>query len=589
MRSAVTSSISGEDPLPALSRLRSAELGKHKVLLASIMRMAAHAIPDDFERALLIPYRLLCDVEAGTPGGTADLLATPQFGAWADDCLLRLLSREEHGDLPLATGLGQLALFAVTAAIRAERPFRLEIPLRDGVASLPTLGVAHPGASTRWEWGIAWGNEHRCRVQSRTSTVEIHAAGQPTVPAARWSTIRRIVLIENGLRLDVLLDDCDPYLDRYGSPRTRVTGEALSAWRGLLGSAWATLAADHYPLAALIAGTVRTLVPLVQPAPTRSVGSTEISAFGAVALSLTTDSLGLAESLVHEVHHAVLGALTDMQPLLEDEADFLTYAPWRDDPRPGGALLHGIFAHYGMGRFWRDRYLTGPLAQRRRAAVEFGRMRVMTARGLSILDESGLLVPAGQQFLAGIRAELTDWLGEGLPADAGEQVAELNADHEVQWRVAHLRPATDVIASLAEAWRAHRAPPLPLNVVPVRLQPGPLPTASANVRSHLMALRGKDPELLLRRLSDDEWMIDPADAALIRGEHDAAAAGYLHRIAMGEAPGAWAGLAVARRRTAPEPVARVYRERPEVLAALYGMLRDDEGCTPDALASWLAS
>lgn len=591
MRSAVISSISisGEELLPTLHRLRRAELGKHKVLLASIMRMGTRAIPGDYERALLRPYQLLRDIEALTPGAAANMLATPQFGAWADGCLRRLLYDEDRRDAPLATDLGHLALFATTAAVRAGYPFRVEIPLRDGIASLPTLGTARLGASTPWEWGLARRAGHGCWVQSRTSTVEIPLDNQPEIPAnARWSAMHRIVLTANGLRLDVLLDDSDPCLDRYGSQRTRLSGEGLSVWRQLLTDAWATLTADHHPLAALVAGTVQTLVPLARPAPTRSVGSTEVSTFGAVALSLTIDSLSLAEALVHETHHAVLGALTDIQPLTEVGAGVLTYAPWRDDPRPSSAFLHGTFAHYGQGRFWRERYLAGPPSQRTRAAVEFGRMRVMAARGLAALDESGLLTPAGQQFLVGIRAELAGWLEERLPTEAGEQVAELNADHEVQWRVAHLVPAPDSITRLADAWRAHRTPPVPFDVVPVRVQPGPLSSAAANVRSYLMALRGRDPELLRRYLTDRAWLIDPADAALIQGEHDAAATGYLRRITAGKDPGAWAGLAIVRRRTASVPVARVFIERPEVLAALHSALRDDAGGTPDALANWLA-
>jgi len=580
---------SGENQATELGRLRSAELGKHKALLASIMRTAPGAIPEDYERALGRPYQLLRDVEAGAPQAIADLLATPQFGAWADDCLRHLLTAEggDGGGVPLATDLGQLALFAVTAAIRVGQSFRLEVPLRDGRAYLPALGTAHPGAGTQWEWGTAWGDRHQSWVRSLTSAVEIRP-GASAVAVGRWSAIHRIALTENGLRLDVLLDDSDPYLDRYGSPRARLTAEALGGWRRLLASAWATLTTDHHQLAGLIAGIVRTVVPLAPPAPTRPAGSTEIAAFGAVALSPAADGLSLAESLVHEVHHALLGALTDMQPLVNAAVGTLTYVPWRDDPRPGGALLHGTVAHYGMGRFWREHYRAGPSGQRGRAAVEFGRMRVMAARGLAALDESGLLTPAGERFMADIRADLVDWLGDGLPAEAGELVAELNAEHEARWRVAHLIPATHFIADLADAWRAGRGPSVPYDIVPTRLQPGPLPPAAGNVRSYLMALRGRDPELLGRRLADGQWRIDPADAALIRGDRDAAATGYLQRIATGGDPGAWAGLAIVRRRTAPAAVARVFLERPEVLAALYGTLRNDPGCTPDALARWLA-
>jgi HEXXH motif-containing protein len=582
-------SITGEGQLPTLQRLRSAELGKHKILLASIMRMAARAIPGDYERALFIPYQLLSDVESLAPEIITAVIAAPQFGAWADDCLRRLLDDGIRHDVPLATDLGHLALFAATAAIRANRPFRVEIPLRDGVASFPALGTARLAASSRWEWGTAWRDGAECQVRSSASIVKIPRSAQPgTPPAAHWSALHRMALTENGLCLDVVIDDSDPFLDRYGTPRTRLTCGNLPRWRRLLADAWAILARDHYPMAEQIAGMVRTLVPLAQPAPTRSVGSTEISSFGAVALSLAADSLSVAEVLVHEAQHAVLGALIDVKPLVRDDADFLAYAPWRDDPRPAGALLHGIFAHYGMGRFWRQRYRVGPPDQRTRAAVEFGRMRTMAARGSNTLGESGLLTEPGHEFLAGIQAELDVWLEERLPGGTAEQVMDLSVDHEVQWRLAHLIPDADVIARLAAAWRAHRAPPMPLDVVPVRLEPGPLPPASGNMRSYLMSLLYRDPRLLSRRLADDQWMIDPVDAALIEGDNDTAAAGYLCRIAAAQDQSAWAGLAVVRRRTAPAPTARIFTERPEVLAALHALLRDD-GATPDELANWLIS
>lgn len=570
-----------------MRRLRSAELGKHKILLAAIMRMAKHAIPGDYERALFIPYRLLSDVEARAPEIATAVIVAPQFGAWADDCLRRLLNEGSRQDVPLATDLGHLALFAATAAMQSGRSFSLEVPLRNGTASFPGLGTARPGASTMWEWGLARRDEHGCRLRSSASVVEVRQDARPRTSAvARWSALHRIVLDENGLRLSVLLDDSDPFLDRYGSPRAQLTGENLPTWHHLLTAAWATLAKDHYQLADLIAGMLRTLVPLAQPAPTRSVGSTEISSFGAVALSLAADYLSVAEVLVHEAHHALLGALIDLEPLVKDDGDFLAYAPWRDDPRPAGALLHGIFAHYGMGRFWRQRYRGGPAAQRPRAAIEFGRMRMMAARGADALGRSGLLTRAGWEFLASIRTELAGWLEERLPVEAEEQVADLSDDHEVQWRLAHLIPASDAMASFADAWREHRLPSMPLDSVPARLEPGPLPLASANMRSHLMSLRYRDPELLSRRLADDEWVVDPADAALIRGEFDTAAAGYLQRIAAAQDRAAWAGLAIARRRTTSAPIASIFAERPEVLAALYGLLRD-EGATPDGLANWL--
>jgi HEXXH motif-containing protein len=602
-------SVIGKGQVPALSRLRSGELGKHKALLAFITRNAERGgLPrSEYERALAIPYRLLADVEARAPHLVADLLSTPQFGAWGDTCARRLLAGTAHapGGVPLATDLGHLALFAATAATCARHPFMLEVPLRDGTACLPAAGTAAPGASTPWEWGRAWldGADIRrgvgCHVRSSVSTVDVSRV--PGIPG--WCGLPRLHAAQGGLRLDVVLDDRDPFLDRFGD-RIRVTDEGLLSWRDLLAQAWRLLAGDHYPLAELVAGTVRTVVPLARPGPTRSAGATEVASFGAVAMSLPADALSMAEALVHEVHHVLLGAVMDAEPLIRDDEDaaaFLAYAPWRDDPRPGGALLQGIFAHYGMGRFWRRRYQAGPSADRDRAAAEFGWLRAMTEIAAASLAESGVLTKSGAEFLAGLRTELASWHDEELQPFVAEHVAGIDAEHAARWRLSHLVPEPEVVRTLADAWRRGSPPPLPLDGVTARLVPGPLPAPSANMRAYLLMLRYRQPAVLSDWLAADEEAISPADAALVRGDFDAAAAGYLGRITAGaQAPDgttaprtspdidAWAGLATVRRRSAPGPIARVYTQCPELLMAIWWHLPAQGRPQPDDLARWLA-
>src|ERR1700678_1228076 len=215
-----------------LQRLRFAELGKHKTLLATVMRLASqHEIPG-YERALRAPYRLLAEVEISAPAVVADILMMPQFGAWAHDCLRRVLppqagSRAATGAVPLETDVGHLALFAVTAALRAGGPFRLSVPLRDGTASLPGIGVARPGARDQWEWGLASGDGGgTCSVRSSVGTVAIPADSGPGASLEchpGWQPVPRIVTRAYGTCLDVTLDGLDPFLDRDGSPRARMS------------------------------------------------------------------------------------------------------------------------------------------------------------------------------------------------------------------------------------------------------------------------------------------------------------------------------------------------------------------------------
>ena len=314
----------------------------------------------------------------------------------------------------------------------------------------------------------------------------------------RSSPASRCTLVAAGLRLDVVLDDRDPFLDRYGAARSTLSGDDVRAWQRLLARAWMVLTRDHRPLAAVIAGTVRTLVPLPKPSPTRSAGSTDTTAFGALALSLPADPLALAEALVHESHHAVLGAIMDVTPMLADGSDFLAYAPWRDDPRPVRTLLHGIYTHYVMMDFWRGQRGTGSAAERLRGQVEFGRWRSVTAQAADLLAASTALTDAGQAFLAAIRANLARWQQEPLTARAAELAGDLETEHRVRWRVRHLVADPAAIESLAAAWRSGDPPPVSLTEVDVALRPGPLPEVIANARGYLLALRHADPGQLAR-------------------------------------------------------------------------------------------
>jgi HEXXH motif-containing protein len=600
--------VAGEDAEAAVDRLRAAELSKHKVLLAAIMRMAGRVGPADHARTLVEAYRLLVRVEAQDGSVVRDLLASPQFGVWAAHCLHRLSGRESDGragddredDALLSADLGQLAAFAASAAFRARLPFEIEVPLRDGAVAFPALGAARPGADTALAWGRVCQDARDARVSSPVSNVRVPASGDRQGTDGGWSGLPRFAMKCNGLRLNVVLDSCDPFLHRDGAARTELSEGDVRVWQGMLARAWSVLATDHHSLARVIAGTVRTVVPVRAPSPTRSASSTDTSAYGAMWLSLPPDALAMAEALVHESHHAVLGAAMDVQPMVADGQDFLTYAPWREDPRPVSALLQGIYTHYAMMRFWRRQWRCGGSpAQRLRSQVEFGRWRTPTAQAADVLAQSAVLTVAGGEFLSAIRAHLAGWQHEQLSDQAAGLVADLDTEHLVRWRLSHLVPDPAAIGSLAAAWRDSAPPAVPPTGIDVVLQPGPLPAATANARSYLLSLRHND-RASLRRLAAGErpeddggpghgW-IDQTDLLLTSDRYAEAAAGYLERIAADGDVRAWAGLAVACRHTGPPAVTRLLAERPEVAAALYGRLHDS-GSRPEpgSVLTWLAA
>jgi HEXXH motif-containing protein len=593
--------VTGEDQSGALRRLLSAQLSKHKVLLAAIMRLTAQAGSTDHLRTLTEAYQLLAQAEARDRAVVRDLLMSPQFGAWAIDCFRRLCdpaTGHQRDGVPLSADLGQLAVFAATAGFRTGLPFDIEVPLRSGAVTFPGLGTAYPRAATPWAVGRACLGARGGRVCSSVSAVRVPTVGDDRVPDVGWSDVPRFVVQAGGLRLGVTLESLDPMLDRYGAPRAEISEDDVLAWHRMLARAWSLLAGDGGTLAAVVADVVRTLVPLTPTSATRPASSTETSSFGAVGLSLPADALAMAELLVHECHHAMLGAAMDAVPMVGDGVDFLAYAPWREDPRPGSALLQGIFAHYGISRFWRGMRGAGPPAQRLRGDVEFGRWRTLTAQTADVLAQSGILTDAGSEFLSAIRGKLAEWQDEPVPGHAARLIDDLDTEHRVRWRLWHLVPDPVSIESLATAWR-HGAPrtvsPAGVGVV---LRAGPLPALTANARLYMLSLRHADPQRLRRLIASEqpdpranpagEW-IDRTDLLLVSGHYAAAVAGYLERIASGDDLDAWAGLAVASRQSGPPRVGRLLAERPEVAAALCGLLRGPGGrLDPASVLAWLA-
>lgn len=591
--------VTGHGRAAVVRRLRAAQLSKHRILLTALMRTAARGRPAEHATTLAPAYRLLADLESRGDQVIRGLLASPQFGAWASRCMHRLTTppaERASAASPLRIDLGQLAVFACAAALRTGHPFELDVPLRNGAVAFPGLGTACPGSIEEWDWARVVLDTHGARVISSAALTRIPYGPQtPSAGDPGWSPLPRLVADSGGIRLAVALDDRDPFLDCFGVRRIVVTGDQLTEWRRLLVRAWAILAGEHQPAAAMVASLTRTMVPLAKPSQTGSTSSTAAAAFGAIALSLPEDPLTMAEVLTHESQHAVLNAVMDLTLLTGADAETLSYAPWRDDPRPAGALLQGTFAHFGVAGFWRQqRHRGAPGGEPLRASVEFARWRTVVAQAADDLAGAGVLTRDGQELVSAMSAELAAWQYEHVPGAAHDCAEDLSIDHRVRWRLRHLSPDPVAIDSLAAAWHSGSAPAVPLPEIGVALRPEPSPPETDRSRSYLLALRYRDPECFRRWVSGatpsarEDRPADAADVALALGKYAAATASYLRRIAMGTDRDAWAGLAVARNRIGPPGVARVLTGRPEVAAALYDRLSEQCRPDPDQVARWLA-
>ena len=68
------------------------------------------------------------------------------------------------------------------------------------------------------------------------------------------------------------------------------------------------------------------------------------------------------------------------------------YAPWRQDPRPAGGLLQGVYAHLGIVRFWHaQRQAETDPDDILRAQVQFARWRSAIDQAIETLLRTGCL------------------------------------------------------------------------------------------------------------------------------------------------------------------------------------------------------
>lgn len=224
--------------------------------------------------------------------------------------------------------LAQAGAFAAVAGLWAGLDFDLPMALRDGRLVLPGLGAGPvPGR----------GNARLRRSGARLEWV----TGESVAPLPEPRPLR-VVTQHGGLSLSIDIDHVTPNLDRFRHHRlASVDGSELRLWSERLSGAWRLLAVHHQDTAESISVSVRTIVPLLPDRAGSNVAATSPSVFGAIATSLPSDDLTLAETLVHEFQHLKLCAILDLLPLVESGKGRLSYAPWRDDPRPARGCCMG--------------------------------------------------------------------------------------------------------------------------------------------------------------------------------------------------------------------------------------------------------
>jgi len=561
----------------AIQLLHHAQLSKHLMLLQAIA--GASAGTDRGSAAFRAGFELLARIQATDPGAGAWLLGLPHLGGWAHDCLIRL-------DQGSPTDLGYFACLAAAAAIRVGVPFELDVPVRHGRIRLPGLGSLLVAAPSAWT-GLCCDGEQvtagdHFAADRRLLAPDDGLAGAPQ----EWSGTPAIRAVADGLAWNVLLETGDSYLDRYTLPiSTGLSPAELQRWRNHLRSAWDVLVRYHRWAAEPMVAGISVIVPLTPHSDTDLVSATTPAAFGAIATSWPPDQVTLAETLVHEFQHVKLCGLLDMVPLLESGGEKV-YAPWRQDPRPVGGLLQGVYAHLGIMRFW--------LAQQHaetgqddvlRAQASLARWGAAIGPAVRTLQETGCLTQAGLRFVRLLGARAGDEASGAVPDEAREIAGEAALDHWLTWQIRHVATDAAEVADLADAYR--RGERFPAGAQPRTWLQEETRKVDSAMRTRLLNMRYLAAARYRELCADGALPLSEPDRLLIARRSGEAVRAYRALIAdcADPQPDAWIGLALALHQLPASPLQATFATRLALLFDVHLCLggRVD----PLDLAGWL--
>lgn len=539
-----------------------------------------------------VAWDLLVRADRRNPRGTAEMLELPQVGTWASR-VLRRIHGQLHDDMPLWVDLGYLHALAVAAAIRAKLLFKIAVPVMRGYLSLPSLGFTYFPELVDWATAEIRPEDQGIVAVTSSGTVALSFCWDGSTPG--WHSPVRLQMASRNSTISVTLEDSDPYRYYLGvEPPVFLSASVSRRWQFLFEGAVGLLLEDHPAEARAINAIWSSLVPLSSGEQFREQSSSSGDAFGSISASLPSDHFQFAVSLVHEIQHAKLGALLHLVDLMEGGESHVFYAPWRDDPRPLQGLIQGIYAFFGMTRFWRDRAEVNGVGDAALAHFEFALWRMQVGRAVAEAGVQPELTRLGQRFLAGIAKTVSSWMSDPVP-DSQADLARLAAvDHRASWRIYHLRPPTDAVREIADAWTARRCAPRPLPRKPSELRADPAPPyldVRATMIRHLLA----GPERFFSldqdgRANELVSGASAADTALVAGRHHDALRLYIDELAADNDRGlAWSGLGLVLGRIGNHGAARVLLGRPELVRAVSREVGHREGHRPRpvALATWL--
>jgi uncharacterized protein len=364
----------GPGDTAAVAALGDAQLSQARALVAAVGAEISSLREPELRVAAAEGWALLCELDTKHPEAVADVLSHPYMRVWA----LRCLRPPAGADTELDQA--HLAGIAATAALRAGVAAELPVPVRHGLVHLPSAGALPASTWSR-----------------RTERVRVSLGRLPRAVGADVSGWRAARYV-SGPELRMAVEDLDPFRDCQEVPAAgRLSGRVWLAWRRAVGSAGHRLAQDVPGYAQALRTGLRAVVPL-HPSAGSMRGATSRHVSGAVAVTLPADRHRLDELLVHEFQHAKLFALCDLYELYDREDTRRLPVPWRPDPRPVEAVLHGIYAHLALAQLSRSR---GP-----RDREAWLRYRSWVRGTCEPLQQTNALTADGERFVSGMLAAL---------------------------------------------------------------------------------------------------------------------------------------------------------------------------------------
>ncbi|MEU2270036.1 HEXXH motif domain-containing protein [Streptomyces olindensis] len=588
---AIARGVAGPD---VVHEVRRAERSRTLLLLRAVRDEAASSpkaqgpLPD-----LESAWQVLDRVQQSAPAALETVLSYPYVAGWAGFTLRRLRRGHPTDPTPAWVHLGHLHGIAAAAALHAGIDVDLRVPARSGTVTVPTLGAAFsPVASRRAragrvdQWSVA-----RIRSRDRDRRIDI---GDDTVrlppdlsrDATGWWALRRLECREGSRVLSLRLDDLDPYRGLYETlDPHRLDDAEVAGWQRMLGEAW-HLVCRHLPDRA---DAMSAALDAVAPRPFTSrfplISASSGEAFGGINVARPHAPEDLAEILVHEYQHVLLGGLLHLVPLTRQGEEWLFHAPWRDDPRPAAGLLQGVYAFFGVTEFWRAVARSGDAAIADFAAFACARWLEPTLEAARALRADRAPTEAGRRFLDGIVEQLTTWAA-GSPRHRGADI--VTADHRAGWRLRHLRADPAVVATLARAWQEGDE-----NGVTDRCTETLVPGSDGPwslARVDLLRCVVREGSSAVKPAPAESTGATVADLALADGRHAEALDSYRAEIADDpDHPPSWIGFALAWSCLASGPGPALLLRRPHLVRAVHRLLRDGaDAPQPDVLATWLA-